>query len=152
MAVMRQDEMKQRIALASPAQLVVITYEILCGHLAESARLHGSEGFPEALEKARACLNELSAALNLEIPVSAELLQIYIYMNKLLIRAQMENAAEHVAEAQKIAQKLLDGWCEIAAAPEGQGKEKAMYAGLTYTKDGALSEYDPDETGRGYRV
>ena len=146
------DEMKQRIALASPAQLVVITYELLLGHLAEAEKAYGTEGFVPALEKVRACVNELSAALNLEQAVSLELLQIYIYMNKLLIRAQMEDSLACAGEVRRLASHLLGGWRALADAPAGQNPDKTMYAGLTYTKDGALSEYDPDDGTRGYRV
>jgi len=150
--VKQQDEYTQRIALASPAQLVVITYELLIGHLMDAKDAIGTEGFTDALAKARACVNELSAALNLELSLSAELLQLYIYINKLLIRAQMENSTECVEEALKIAVHLLAGWRDIEAAPDVQNRDKGMYAGLTYTKNGVLSEYEPDGAERGYRV
>ena len=147
---MQDKEMQQRIALASPAQLVVITYELLLRHLSDAARDFDTVLFAMRLEKARACVNELSAALNLELPVSAELLQLYVYVNKLLIRAQMENSAKPVAEACRIIEHLLTGWRELAASSDTAANDKTMYAGLTYTKTGALSEYEPDGSARDY--
>jgi len=141
--------MKQRIALASPAQLVVITYEILLSHLAGASAEYGTDGFAARLEKARMCLNELAAALNLEIQLAAPLLKLYTYVNQLLIRAQMENDTAPVAEAEKIAAQLLEGW-RGAAGGTAPANDKSVYAGLTYTKDGALSEYEQGNPDRGY--
>ena len=147
---MRLDELKQRIALASPAQLIVITYELLIQHMANAVQDFDTEAFPIHLEKARACVNELSAALNLEIPMSAALLRLYMYINQLLIRAQMENETAPVTEAQKLINHMLNAWQEIAASTNAASNDKTMFAGLTYTKNGGLSEYEPDEPGRGY--
>ena len=86
------DEKKQqytlKISQASRTQLVVILYEMTLDYLKEAEDAAGSRdeaAFHTGIKRARACIHELSHSLNHEYPVSGNLLQLYLFADRMLI-------------------------------------------------------------------
>ena len=149
-----------RIANASPAQLVVINYEIVIDYLTLAMNgLIKKEDMKEidmTLTKARQFLNELRTSLNMEYTVSKYLMRIYLYVDKEICYCLANRNTTHIENAIKAMSSLLESWYEL----EKQEKEKApvmensqqLYAGLTYNRSGELSEYVDIDKNRGYKA
>lgn len=158
------DDYTLRISQASPAQLVVINYELIEAFLTDALEAYGPEAviraedkpvFAQHIEKAKNGLTQLIRGLNFEIIIAHDLYQIYEYVNGLLNAAYFSYKRDAAAEALSLMRTLLEGWREAArqepdAAPVTDGAPQ-VYAGLTYQKDG-LSEYVVQDNGRGYQA
>ena len=153
-----------RIINADPLELVIITYELIDGYLVSAINEHDPEDMKYDILKARQFLSELVAALDIGYDISKELMNIYIYVNKLMIEGELkvnmmklEEAKEKLSEAAEIMDKLGEAWRTIRRTTEQDEINKPMknaqqlYAGLTY-KDGKLTEFVDADSNRGYRA
>jgi flagellar protein FliS len=148
-----------RIASATPAELVVVTYEMLSDSLSEAISAQTDEAFDTAAKRAKALLDELILSLNFEYEISYELLSIYFYINKLMMAAfqkRTENKdVEPLEEASRIVNELLKSWRVVAEEDRLNGGESVInagkvYSGLTYDKDGQLVETEVNDNVRSY--
>lgn len=150
-----------RISQASPAQLVVINYELITAFLRDALDAYGSGAvitnsdkpvFARNIDKARDGLQLLIRSLDFEVSISQDLYQIYEYVNRLLNTAYFGYNRTTAEEALSLMETLLTGWREAALqepdTPSGSAPQ--VYAGLTYGK-GGLSEYVKDE-GHGFKA
>lgn len=153
-----------RISQATPAQLVVINYELIVLFLTDALEAYGPEkakhpenkdAFARQVNKAKNGLMQLVKGLNFEITLAQDLYQIYEYIDKRLNTAYFSFDRAAAAEALSLIEMLLAGWREAAKqetnASPAMEHAPQVYAGLTYRKEG-LSEYVIQNDERGYKA
>jgi len=141
----KKQEFTLRISQANRSQLVVIIYEIIHAYLDEAVECNGNgdwNGFRESVRKAQSFINELMEALDFKYPISVELMRLYLYMNRTLIRAVTKKDPDELKGAFIVLEKLKTGFQGITAqdssAPVMKNTQQ-VYAGLTYGR-GSLNE------------
>ena len=153
-----------KITNADPLGLVIITYELILTNISEALEAKDSAAAKKSLLKARQFLAELIAALDAGHDISKNLMSIYIYINRLLIEADLKANGSKFAEMKKplgevssILNDLLKSWKALAENEDIDKGEKIMpgalklYAGLTY-KGGELAEFVDYDEKRGYKA
>ncbi len=141
-----------RVTQASRSELIVIMYDIILTDT-KAARewlLQGKrEEFEKEIKHALRFMNELMGALNYQYALSYELLGLYSFANKALIRAWMQKKAEPLDAADSIISKLREAFKEVSmqdqSGPVMKNTEQ-VYAGLTYGRN-SLNESLLDTAG-----
>ncbi len=149
------DDYTLRIAQATPVQLVVINYELLINHAKAAQKAESKEQFLKLVRKARSFNELLMNTLDLSYEIGRDLMPVYIYVNKLLIKAEVTEKPESLSCVIRIMSKLLESWV-ILSHSEHQSKPVAdnaqqVFAGLTY-KNGMLQETVIENLARGYEA
>ncbi|MEP6538533.1 MAG: flagellar export chaperone FliS [Bryobacteraceae bacterium] len=118
-----QDNRDNEILNARPLELVVILYRAAIASI-EGARRHLAAGAirerSDAISKASAILSELAQSLDHEKgeSIAKNLTELYDYLQRLIIRANIEQIEPPLIEAGKLLDTLLEGWLasiELAA-------------------------------------
>lgn len=148
-----------RVAQSSRSELVVIMYEIILEDI-KSARSNYEEDrlnqYVKDLKHGQRILNELMATLDYRYALSAQLMSLYIFINKSLVTAMMQKKVELLKDIEEILMTLkkgFEGICkEDMSGPVMQNTQQ-VYAGLTYGK-GILNEVNlnANEQSRGYKA
>lgn len=153
-----KQEYTRRITQANKTQLITILYEMIMLYIDEAEEAHGKEdrmGFREGIRKARGCINELLASLNFEYELSMNFLQLYLYVNRELARAEVRNANEPLDNANKVIDSLHKAYVKLEDMDDsGPVMENAqtVYAGLTYGKNNLNENLADQGINRGFRV
>ena len=146
-----------KIASATPLQLVIITYELVEKYIDDAMEcIDDAKKFEFNLNKSRAFLDDLKNSLDMSFEVSKNLMSLYNYVSQQISYYSFNKKEEHIIEAKKVLNELLDGWKAI----ENEEKDKTplmentqqLYAGLTYDKSGQLSEYVDTDAKRGFKA
>lgn len=155
-------ELKQeytlKITQANKTQLITILYEMLMIYMEEAKEAHEKEdraGFREGIRKARGCINELLASLNFDYELAMNFLQLYLYVNRELARAEVRNITEPLMNAKKVILRLHEAYeklqTEDTSAPVMENVQ-TVYAGLTYGKNNLNENLTDQGVDRGFRV
>lgn len=155
-----KDELKQQFALrisqANKSELVVILYEMFLTYT-EDARsdLEGQDTktFHLDIQRARGCLKELMGSLNYNYEPAPSLLSLYIYINKLLVSADLHGEEEPLKEAEKIMKRLHSAYDTVSKEDHSgpvMDNAQAVYAGLTYSKKDLTINLDEGRGSRGF--
>ena len=148
-----------RIANATPSKLVSLACELTLEYLnlAKNALEDDDEKkFRSNLEITQSILQQISASLNMEYPISWELLSLYLYTNKLLAQAGASSEVIHLEHAEKILKNMLEAWQGVEElhqddqAPVLENAEQ-VYSGLTYGR-GGLDEFVVQDNNRGFKA
>ena len=148
-----------RVSQASPCELVVIMYDIILDDVknARNAKNMGDEKQYQAeLVHAGKFVNELMSTLDFSQPVSFRLMSLYIYVNKMLVKARVSRKWDSLNDVELVIEKLRAGFEGIKAqdmnGPVMQNVQQ-VYAGLTYGK-GTLNEtyLDARDYNRGFNA
>lgn len=114
-------ELKQQYTLkitqANKTQLVVILYEMLLIYLEEARQAHQEQdraGFREGIRRARGCLKELMASLHFEYEPAMNLLQLYLYANRELARADIKNSTEELEHVKMVMTRLHEAYEKVS--------------------------------------
>lgn len=156
------NEVKQeytlKITQANKTELITILYEMLLIYVDDAKKAYDEADrmeFREAIRKARGCVDELLASLNFDYGLSMNFLQLYLYVNRELIKAEIRNLEEPLQNVKKVidglhsAYEKLDKMDDSGAVMENV---QTIYAGLTYGKN-TLNENLADQgSDRGFRV
>lgn len=156
------NEVKQeytlKITQANKTELITILYEMLLIYVDDAKKAHDEADrmeFREAIRKARGCVDELLASLNFDYGLSMNFLQLYLYVNRELVKAEVRNLEEPLQNVKKVidglhsAYEKLDKMDDSGAVMENV---QTIYAGLTYGKN-TLNENLADQgSDRGFRV
>lgn len=146
-----------RITQANRSELVVITFEIILDEM-ESARAYCDSGelilCAEELKRAQRFLNELMGSLDYQYAVSKNLMSLYIFVNKQLIKAIMEKNTDPLIPAAATMERLLIGFREMSiqdkSGPLMQNTQK-IFAGLTYGRTKLNETFlSANEASRGF--
>lgn len=151
-----QDALKKdftlRVTQANRSELIVIIFDMCLSYLKDAVENADRE---KNIAKARACVDELKESLNFEYALSADLLHLYIQVNKLLAQAAAGGRTEPLLEAQSILIRLHDAFVKVSEADDSKPlvhHAQEVYAGYTYGKNDINVNVEADETGRGFRV
>lgn len=155
-------ELKQeytlRITQASKTQLITILYEMLLIYTEEAKEACGGNdrmAFRESIRKARGCIDELLASLNFEYELAMNFLQLYLYVNRELARAEVRNTTEPLDNVKKVIKGLHGAYeklSEMDASGPVMENVQTVYAGLTYGKNNLNVNLQDQGTDRGFRV
>lgn len=159
---MREDSIKaysRRVSQANRSELIVITYDIILEDIRDAkSALEQKEfvAFRKSLDHAVRFVTELMVALDVSYPVSRDLMRLYIYVNRCLNHAKVQQRIDELQSAEEVLTGLYNAFQQVAeqdnSLPVMEHTQK-LYAGLTYGK-GVLNEtlVSPDEVNRGYRA
>ena len=143
-----------RISQATRSQLVVITYDIVIDYLSEAVQKDDS-GFKESLHMAMRGIDQLITGLDMKYDVSVQLYQLYNYMKRSLINAQVSCDHEKVNEVSGLMKKLRASFLEVSrqdtSEPLMKNTEK-VYSGLTYSRYGVNEMAQDTLENRGYKA
>lgn len=155
-------ELKQeytlRITQANKTQLITILYEMVLLYIdeAENALDAGNKmEFKSAVRKIRGCMDELTASLNFDYELAQNFLQLYLYVNRELVKASSHYEKENLEHVRLVIGQLHKAYEQI----EGQdtsgpvmGNTQTVYAGLTYGKNTLTENLADPAANRGFRV
>lgn len=146
-----------RIMQASPTELIIILYEMLEVYL-KDAILYCKEGkiqeFRTSLKRGQGVINELNHSLDLQYVISLNFMQIYLFINRTMLKASVSQKTEDLERCTDMINKLKNAF-EQVKSEDRRGpvmkNTQQVYAGLTYGK-GTLNESFGLESNRGFRV
>jgi flagellar protein FliS len=152
MAIIKTDEYTARITNATPLGLVIITYEIILDYIKEA---RNDNSLP--VEQARKFLSSLRTSLDMQYDLAYNLMSLYEYVDKMLARYYFNaNKKEYLDECEKVLKPLLESWKKIEKEQTGENavmdNVQHIYAGLTYGRNGRLSEYVDTDSSRGFKA
>ena len=159
---MKEESIKaysRRVAQANRSELIVIMYDIILEDIADARELLGAgdtAGFQKSLAHAVRFVSELMVALDINYPVSKNLMRLYIYVNRCLNHARIQRRDTELAAAEQVLHGLYTAFEGVAeqdhSLPVMEHTQK-LYAGLTYGR-GVLNEtlVSPDEENRGFKA
>ena len=155
-------ELKQeytlKITQANKTQLITILYEMILTYAEDAKQSHADADrleFREAIRKARGCVNELLSSLNFEYELATNFLQLYLYVNRELAKADVRNATEPIENIEKVIKGLHGAYSklnELDASGPVMENVQTVYAGLTYGKNNLNENLADQGTDRGFRV
>ena len=102
---------------SSPIQLVLMLYDGAIRHVKlgiEGIEAKDIQKAHNHLLKAQSLINELVGSLNLQYPIAKLLLQIYDYMLRNLIQANIQKQKDPALEVLEHLSSLRDAWQQIA--------------------------------------
>ncbi len=137
-----KQEYTRRITSANRTGIIVITYEIALGYLADAkeAEKNGDrEGCRIELRNSSRCVQQLLAALNYDYALSINLMRIYNYVLECIRKASYGMDLSCLDEVESILGRLKTSFEEVAktdtSGPMMSGAEE-VYDGLTYNAKG----------------
>lgn len=146
-----------RIMQASPTELIIILYEMLEVYLNDAVsycREDKIQEFRGSLKSSQGVINELNHALDLQYEISLNFMQIYMFINRTIIKASVSKETADLERCIGMIQKLRNAFEQIKnedrRGPVMKNTQQ-VYAGLTYGK-GTLNESFGLESNRGFRV
>lgn len=147
-----------RIVNATPAQLVLVIYELIFESIDEAIEhLKNKElsDFEKSLDRTRKLIMELTHDLKMQSAIEYDFLSLYLFTNKLLIQGYCRRDEQKLLEAKKILTTLYKGLCEAEKkVPKEESVMKnaqQVYAGFTYGK-GTLNETISIDSNRGFKA
>ena len=157
MEKLSKEDYVARIASATPLQLVIINYELVLKYIDDAKEcIDDKKKFEFNVAKAREFLGELRISLDMSYKISASLMSLYNYVDQQLSYYLFNGKEEHALECEKVLNELLDGWKAIENQEEDKSplmeNAQQLYAGLTYDKEGKLSEYVETDAKRGFKA
>lgn len=151
---LNKEDFVVRISNASPVQLLVITYELVIVNIEDAKNSNDDNSFEMHIKKAQDFLMQLMTSLDMAIPISNNLLNIYLYINKLLHECYFSKDIEALDDCLEMLSSLCDSFVTICKENEENSILKSsqqIYAGLTYSNS-ALDEFVIEDSSRGYKA
>lgn len=150
-------EYGMKVTQAGGSGLVVLTYDIIVKYLddAMSALNDNDEAeYRRSLRLARALLAELTGALDMQYEISKKLMSLYIFMNKVIVRADITKDITELIRIKEMLFKLREAFakvCEECPQEPVMDNVETVYTGYTYSKT-AMNEEIYSNTNRGFTV
>ena len=155
-------ELKQeytlRITQANKTQMITILYDMTLLYLAEAKEALNEdrkEDFKMAIRKIQGCIGELVDSLHMEYDLAKQLFQLYRYIYRELVKANVHYSQENLDHVVSVIEKLREAYAQI----EGQdtsgpimGNTQTVYAGLTYGRSDLNESIAGTESNRGFCV
>jgi len=104
------------VTTASPGELTLMLYNgcIKFIHQAKKAiEVNNIESRNKYVQKAQAILNELMSTLNMDVPVSKSMFDLYEYMYHQLTQANMKNDVMILDEVENLTIEFRDTWKQV---------------------------------------
>lgn len=154
----QKQEFTFRITQANKTGLIVILYEMVLVYIEEAqnaGKENNKEQYKESISKIRGCVNELVASLHLEYELGRNLMQLYLYINRELVKAERSEDTIHLDHIKGIIEKLHASYVELAKKDTSKAimdNVENVYAGLTYSKNTLSENLVNQSTNRGFMV
>lgn len=144
-----------RISQATKSELNIITFELCINYIEDALEVINKDDtlFVNNINTSLSFLREIIVSLNYDYDISKELLEIYLYCNKLLIEGMIKKDSTSLEDAIYMLETIKDGFSQIKDTGDDQKvmqNSQKVFAGLTYGK-GGLDEY-VDITGKGFKA
>lgn len=149
---------KLRITRANKTELIVILYEMYLQYADEAKEgleTENTAAFKDAVCHARGCVKELLNSLNMDYQPAAELRQLYLYVNKELVEADVHKKTEPLDNTIKVMRGLWEAYSKISSqdtSPAVMTNSQKIYAGLTYGKNDLVENLNQPGENRGFLV
>ncbi|ETT87858.1 flagellar protein [Viridibacillus arenosi FSL R5-213] len=104
------------VTTASPGELTLMLYNGCIKFLHKGKLAIGSkdvEAKNTNLLKAQAIISELMSTLNMDIEISKQMLNLYEYMNRRLVEANIQNDVAIIDEVEGYVVEFRDTWKEV---------------------------------------
>ena len=155
-------ELKQeytlRITQANKTQLITILYEMVLLYIDEAENALAADNkmeFKSAIRKIRGCMDELTASLNFDYELAQNLLQLYLYVSRELVKASSHYDKENLEHVRLVIGPLHKAYEQIenqdTSAPV-MGNTQTVYVGLTYGRSTLTENLADPAANRGFRV
>lgn len=151
-----KQEFTLRITQANKTQLITILYEMVLLYVdeAEDALLADDKTLYKAtVRKIRDCMNELTASLNFDYEIAQSLLQLYLYINRELVKASMHFDKENLEHVRMVIGELQKAYKQIESLDTSgpvMDNSQTVYAGLTYGKNTLTENISDPTVNRGF--
>ncbi len=155
-------ELKQeytlRITQANKTQMITILYEMVLLYIdeAEEALDGGNKvEYKSAIRKIRGCMNELVASLNFDYELAHNLMQLYLYVSKELVKASSHYDRENLEHVRLVIGQLHQAYKELERQDKSapvMGNTQTVYAGLTYGRNTLTENIADPAANRGFCV
>ena len=146
-----------RITQANGTQLVVITYDILIEEIEEAERQYkagNAEEYRRSTKSAQRFVADLMSALDYKYPIAAELLRLYEYVQRLLIKSDISGKPYELDSAKNVIAGLRKAFEKVAESDDSaplMENTQSVVAGLTYGKGSLIeTDLDPNGSNRGF--
>lgn len=145
-----------RITQANRSQLLVILFEMLSTYVEDAKTAQTIEDrleMRESIRKARGCVDQLMITLDFEHSISSSLLQLYLYVNRELARADISNKLEPLDNINIVIDGLHDSFLQISKEDTSEPlmlNTQSIFAGLTYGKDNLNESLTNQSRNRGF--
>jgi flagellar protein FliS len=106
---------KTSINTMTKGELLLLLFDELIKKLNYSIVLIGNKDFTQSkehLDKCRKIVNHLMLTLDESYEISNELNEIYLFLNKEIIKASCFNDAKHITDIMPIVKDLRETWAE----------------------------------------
>lgn len=146
-----------RISQSSRTGLVVIMYEMAVKYIDDGVAALKSDGVSEFrvnIKRAKSVLNELVSSLDMKYEISYELRNLYVFMIKVLVRADIRKETEELMSIREMLVELRRAFIEVNKSDNSgmmMQNTQQVYAGLTYSRT-SLNENMYSDVNRGYKV
>lgn len=154
----RKQEFILRISQSNRSELVVIIYEIILTYLEEAKDAFEKKEMTEyrdSIRKAQPFVSELMEVLDFKYEISIELLQLYLYVNKALIRSIIRREKRDLESAIVVLETLKAGFIGVSEQDTSgplMKNTQQVYAGLTYGRERLTESVNDKDMSRGYLV
>ena len=104
------------VTTASPGELTLMLYNGCLKFLAKAKVAMTEKNISEKnfnLQKAQAIISELMSTLNMDYPISKQMLSLYKYMNRRLVEANIKNDVAIIDEIEGLVTEFRDTWKEV---------------------------------------
>lgn len=151
----KQINYTRRVSQANKTELVVITYDIMLDSISGAEAVQASDltEYRKCLKTAQRFLGELMHALDYRYELSKNLLQLYMYVQRILIASEISGTDRGLEDAKRVIAGLRKAFDEIVVQDtSGSVMEntQTIFAGLTYGRS-SLNETDMNIGGnRGF--
>lgn len=146
-----------RITNANPTELIVIMYDMAIEYFRSAVESFGQQNLEEftgELKRGKRVINNLTSVLDMQQPISGNLLSIYLYINNATVRANARYETGELERCIGMLEKLREAFAEVGKQDTRSvvmENTQQVYAGLTYSKN-SLNETLSQDINRGYTV
>jgi len=142
----KQINYTRRVSQANKTELVVISYDIMLDDISDAEAVLATDinEYRKNLKQAQRFLGELMRALDYQYELSKNLLQLYSYVQRILVASDISGTDKGLESAKNVISGLRKAFNEIAAQDSSGSvmeNTQAIFAGLTYGR-GSLNETD----------
>lgn len=154
----QKKEYTLKITQANKSEIIVLIYEIALIYLEESEEaLEKKEtgAFRIATRNVQKCIGQLMESLNFDYEISNNLLELYCYANREIMKAVMKKEPEYLLNARKVIANLLEAFREVSAQDKTEAvmsNTQTVYAGLTYGKNSLNESIQEEGSSRGFWI
>lgn len=104
------------VLTATPAELTLLLYDNCLKFIkfaSKAIEVKNIEMKNQNLQKAQSIINELMVTLDMDVDISHNMLQLYDYMNRRLVEANIKNDVAILTEVEEFVKEFRDTWKQM---------------------------------------